>query len=96
MDSTNSDSSILTASSFSDITSLNPRLVTNLQHHGFSKLTKIQSLAIPILVDYKNGLICSPTGSGKTFTFLIPAVNHLLNDTATKKSRKDGTRVINS
>ncbi|KAJ8598636.1 hypothetical protein CTAYLR_003072 [Chrysophaeum taylorii] len=44
---------------------------------GFSKMTKIQELAIPPLLEGKDVLAQAKTGSGKTLAFLVPMVELL-------------------
>eukprot|EP00762_Andalucia_godoyi_P004378 ANDGO_08147.mRNA.1 ATP-dependent RNA helicase ROK1 len=41
---------------------------------NFSQLTPIQMQAIPIFLERRDLLACAPTGSGKTFSYLIPAL----------------------
>lgn len=42
---------------------------------GFSNPTKIQSLAVPALLENKDLFIQSETGTGKTFAYLIPGIS---------------------
>lgn len=39
-------------------------------------------------------LACAPTGSGKTLSFLIPVVHHLLSQSKAAKKTKSGFRVL--
>jgi ATP-dependent RNA helicase DDX18/HAS1 len=62
-----------------------------LQSMGFERMTKIQSKAIPALLEGKDVLGAAKTGSGKTLAFLIPAVE-LLSKVQFKA--RNGTGVI--
>ncbi|XP_065324418.1 probable ATP-dependent RNA helicase DDX28 isoform X2 [Gordionus sp. m RMFG-2023] len=42
--------------------------------------TKIQSSSIPLLIEDKNILMTAETGSGKTFAYLLPTLNKIIND----------------
>jgi ATP-dependent RNA helicase DDX54/DBP10 len=44
---------------------------------GFNVPTPIQRKAIPLLLEGRDIVACSRTGSGKTAAFLIPLVNKL-------------------
>ena len=54
-------------------------LVNTLLDAGLKKPTKIQLEVIPLALDGKDVLAASPTGTGKTLAFLLPAVQHLLD-----------------
>lgn len=47
---------------------------------GFSKPTSIQSLAIPEILDGRDVLASAPTGTGKTAAFILPSIQHLLDN----------------
>ncbi len=50
---------------------------------GFKKYTTIQEKVIPLLLQNKNLIGVSQTGSGKTFSFLLPIFNKLdINENA--------------
>jgi len=54
------------------------KLRSNLVNHmNFTSLTTIQKLSIPLLLDGKDVMIKSPTGSGKTVCYSIPIVDKL-------------------
>jgi hypothetical protein len=62
---------------------LNPLLVKHLSTKLLiKKPTKIQRVALPILLDtthQRDALIKAQTGSGKTLTFLLPLIHRILN-----------------
>lgn len=53
---------------------LNPTLLRNLASKGYESMTNIQEQAIPSLLDNRDILAISNTGSGKTGAFLIPII----------------------
>lgn len=63
---------------------LPPDIIQKFQQLGFSSFTKIQSEAIPLILQKKDTLVIAPTGSGKTETSVIPVFSFL------KKSKIPG------
>jgi len=59
---------------------LNPALFSNIEKKGFELTTEIQEKAIPMILEGKNVLGISATGSGKTAAFLIPMIQKMLGD----------------
>lgn len=57
---------------------LNKLLFSNIEKQKLSVLTAVQERVIPALLDGKDCLAISPTGTGKTEAFAIPLVQHLL------------------
>lgn len=58
---------------------------------GFEKPTPIQAESIPVVLDGKDVLASAQTGTGKTASFVLPAMHHLLS----KPRRKgNGPRVL--
>ena len=55
---------------------LSPGLLRALQEKGFSLATPVQAGAIPCFKDWKVVIAKAPTGSGKTFAFGIPMLEH--------------------
>ncbi|KRH94698.1 ATP-dependent RNA helicase [Pseudoloma neurophilia] len=49
-----------------------------LRDNKIQKLTKIQEISLPLTLNNKNTIIVSKTGSGKTFTFLLPIISKLM------------------
>lgn len=70
---------------------LDPALLEAVSELGFKKPTAIQSQAIPAAMDGHDLLAMSPTGTGKTAAFLLPALQHLLDY---PKKRKEPPRVL--
>lgn len=79
---------VFSARTFSELP-LNPHLIQNLKHHGITKLTNIQSKALPVIMGGKDALIKSQTGSGKTLTYAIPILQQL-SEQVPRVSRTDG------
>ena len=48
-----------------------------LEKKGFTQATPIQGGAIPYFMDWKDVVAKAPTGTGKTFAFGIPMVEHI-------------------
>lgn len=57
---------------------LNEKLAKAIQEMGFEKMTKIQTKAIPPLLAGKDVLGAAKTGSGKTISFLVPAIETMM------------------
>ena len=55
---------------------LSPGLLRALDEKGFTLATPVQAGAIPCFKDWKDVIAKAPTGSGKTFAFGIPMVEH--------------------
>ncbi|ORM41711.1 ATP-dependent RNA helicase DBP4 [Babesia sp. Xinjiang] len=69
----------LTSERFDDL-DLDPRTKKVLKDKGYNYLTHVQSKVLPLALAGKNLIIQSPTGSGKTLCFLLPAVKLLFDD----------------
>lgn len=50
---------------------------------GFKRMTPVQAIAIPLLLNHRDVAVEACTGSGKTLAFLIPVVEMLLKSEAT-------------
>lgn len=59
---------------------LTDTLQEGLQAMNFTKATPVQELAIPLLLEKRDLIACSQTGSGKTAAFLLPLLNNLQTD----------------
>ncbi len=55
---------------------LSPELMKALQKKGYERATPVQSGAIPYFMEGKDVIAKAPTGTGKTFAFGIPMVEH--------------------
>lgn len=65
---------------FSDID--HPELLQNLQRMGVREPTDVQSQTIEAVLDGGDCVVSAPTGSGKTFAFLLPVMQTLLQTRA--------------
>ncbi|GAB4846851.1 DEAD-box ATP-dependent RNA helicase 16 [Ancistrocladus abbreviatus] len=63
---------------------LDPRLVRALLKKGIDKPTPIQRVAIPLILEGKDVVARAKTGSGKTFAYLLPLLQRLFSDSASK------------
>lgn len=69
---------------------LAPFMISNLEKNlHMTKMTSVQKASIPLLIDGKDMLIKSPTGTGKTLVYVIPVVQSLQAITP-KIKREDG------
>lgn len=66
---------------------LSDDLKTGIEFFNYEKLTIIQEKAIPIILEGKDLLACSQTGSGKTAAFLIPIIEKI------SKSKVEGVGI---
>lgn len=71
---------------FSDF-GLDKRLLRALNDDGFIKCTEIQKLAFAKVNEWKNCMIKSQTGSGKTLSYLIPIFQNLLQEQNISRSQ---------
>ncbi len=59
---------------------LNPRFIEALQKQGITEPTNVQAQSIPILMQGKDLIVRSKTGSGKTIAFLLPIMQQLASE----------------
>ena len=64
---------------------LDSRLMSTIEHLGFSEPTEIQQKAIPAAMTGQDLIASSKTGSGKTLAFIIPAMQRLIRNRALSK-----------
>ena len=69
---------------FSDF-GLESRLMSTVEHLGFTAPTEIQQQAIPAAMQGHDLIASSKTGSGKTLAFIIPALQRLTKNRALSK-----------
>ena len=62
--------------SFSDL-GLPEAILNTLEQRGFAWPTKVQAEAIPPFLAWKDVIAKAPTGTGKTFAFGIPIIEHI-------------------
>ncbi|KAG8748637.1 RNA-dependent ATPase rok1 [Ceratobasidium sp. 414] len=53
------------------------RLVQNLESYGYNTPTGVQAHGIPVLLEHRHLIAVSPTGTGKTMSYLLPIFNLL-------------------
>ena len=56
---------------------LSPEIMKALDKKGYVQATPVQGGAIPYFMDWKDVIAKAPTGTGKTFAFGIPMVEHI-------------------
>ncbi|WP_439239977.1 MULTISPECIES: ATP-dependent RNA helicase SrmB [unclassified Lonepinella] len=59
---------------------LSPLLLKALAKKGYTRPTAIQQETIPAAMELRDVLGSAPTGTGKTAAFLLPAIQHLLDN----------------
>ncbi|RVU30027.1 DEAD/DEAH box helicase [Neptunomonas marina] len=69
---------------------LDNRLLRGLDALDFTEPTEVQQATIPPAMDGKDLLVTAATGSGKTAAFLLPILQHLLEN----KAPNSGTRAL--
>jgi ATP-dependent RNA helicase DDX24/MAK5 len=60
--------------------SLHHVLGTALQNAGFKKPTNIQEKVIKAALQGRDVIACAPTGSGKTYAYALPILDHILQE----------------
>ena len=56
---------------------LSDELMRAIDKKGYAQATPVQAGAIPYFMDWKDVIAKAPTGTGKTFAFGIPMVEHI-------------------
>lgn len=56
---------------------LSPELMRAIEKKGYVQATPVQGGSIPYFMEYKDVIAKAPTGTGKTFAFGIPMVEHI-------------------
>ena len=75
-DGAGGDAAAAAGAAFGDL-ALSPRLAAALRDAGFARPTTIQARATRALARGKDAVVHSPTGTGKTLAFLVPALAKL-------------------
>mmetsp|Transcript_18966 Transcript_18966/g.47080 ORF Transcript_18966/g.47080 Transcript_18966/m.47080 type:complete len:603 (-) Transcript_18966:2257-4065(-) len=83
------DSETSTSSNSPTLPELFPSLAAPLNEMGFSSPTPIQSASATRALDDENLLLIAPTGSGKTLSYMLPALNKIK-----AKEGKPGTVLV--
>ena len=61
---------------FADL-GLSAEILQALEQKGYGYPTRIQAEAIPPFMEWKDVIAKAPTGTGKTFAFGIPMIEHI-------------------
>ncbi len=56
---------------------LSPGIMKAIEKKGYVQATPVQAGAIPYFMEWKDVIAKAPTGTGKTFAFGIPMVEHI-------------------
>ncbi|MGN0327804.1 MAG: DEAD/DEAH box helicase [Lachnospira sp.] len=67
---------------YNDISDLNPELINILNNNNISDMTPIQSQTFKHISNNRDLIACSGTGTGKTFSYLVPLINRLSEDSS--------------
>ncbi|WP_297217652.1 DEAD/DEAH box helicase [Thermoplasma sp.] len=59
---------------------IDPRIIEILRNHGITEPTEAQDQMIPSVLEGKNAILLSPTGSGKTEAAILPVFHRILNE----------------
>lgn len=69
---------------FNDL-NINEKIINGLKNQNIENPTKVQSLSIPKILENKDLIVNSETGSGKTLSFLIPSFERI--DTSKRETQ---------
>lgn len=73
---------------------LHDPLLQAIEKMGLSEPTEVQMASLPLALEYKDLLVSAKTGSGKTVAFLLPLIQHLLDDTKEKHDYSSTTQAL--
>ena len=73
---------------------INSRVIENLKRMNITNPTNIQFETIPLILDNKNLIAKSQTGSGKTIAFLAPIITNIINNNLSKALIVSPTREL--
>ena len=71
---------------------LHPSLLAGLEAAGFTRLTPIQALTLPVALPGRDVAGQAQTGTGKTLAFLIAVINRLLTRPALAERKPEDPR----
>ncbi|XP_045598838.2 ATP-dependent DNA helicase DDX31 [Procambarus clarkii] len=60
---------------------ITPHITSNVEKLGFTSMTMVQQKSIPPILEGKDALVKSQTGSGKTLTYALPIIHNLMVQT---------------
>lgn len=69
-----------------DELNLDGSLKEYLQTMDLKPLSPVEANAIPFLLEKKGVVVVSPTGTGKTFSYVLPIVNDLITEERMEQS----------
>lgn len=69
-------------------------LVSKLNLLNISEPTKVQAKVIPVLIEGKNLVFQSETGTGKTFAYLLPLITNLQKINETENKNEKHVRIV--
>ena len=85
-----SEPPIPTMTAFCNTLGLDIRLTKSLQRLGYTHPTLVQNSAVPLLLDGKDVLMQSDTGTGKTVGYLVPFLESVLRSNGNQDGESDG------
>lgn len=75
--------------------SIPSHMLSNLASSGYTEPTSVQSYCVPILLENRDLVAISPTGTGKTLAYLIPIFSKLAVPASSSKTKTDtGARAM--
>ena len=78
---------------FADL-GLSTEILQALEQKGYGYPTRIQAEAIPPFMEWKDVIAKAPTGTGKTFAFGIPMIEHIDADSEDQPFKKLRLKII--
>uniref|UniRef100_A0A0W0G6Q6 RNA helicase n=1 Tax=Moniliophthora roreri TaxID=221103 RepID=A0A0W0G6Q6_MONRR len=69
---------------------ISSHIMANLSKNGYHHPTGIQSYGVPILLESRDLVAISPTGTGKTLSYLLPIMTALRNPAASHQNENEG------
>lgn len=73
---------------------LDDRILKGIAKLGWLKPTKIQEIAIPLILDGKDVLIRAKTGSGKTAAFVVPLLQKIIKSKQHDQEQKVSSLIL--